>query len=164
MMFENNPTTAKARPFPWRCVGCGAMEVYPIATDYTAAMKHDTHIYAIRVPDLAIPTCGKCGSQTFSIGDDDRLFEALRSRIGLLTPQEIRQGRGGKSPNQLAAEVGVDPETISRWEEGAMIQSRTFDIQLRSIFECAEARGEFKPLAIAPTPNSPFHPSLGGKS
>src|SRR6266446_6655716 len=94
MMSDKNPPAGRDRPFPWRCVECGAKEVIPKVTDYTTTAKHDGRAYTIRIPDLAIPTCRNCGAQTFSVGDDDRITAALRVQVGLLTPQEIQERRG----------------------------------------------------------------------
>lgn len=97
--------------------------MYPLATDYTTTVKHDGRVYTIRIPDLAIPTCRKCGAQTFSVGDDDRIIAALRAQVGLLTPEEIQQERGRLEMTQqeLAEQLGVAKESISRWETGAQI-------------------------------------------
>src|ERR1700722_4758650 len=126
MMSEKlPPPVGRDRPFPWRCFECKAKEVFPHATDYTTTVKHDGREYMVRVPDLAIPTCRKCGAQTFSIGDDDRIFAALRAQIGLQTPAAIYKGRTKLQLNQqeLAEQLGVAKESISRWETGAMFQS-----------------------------------------
>ena len=137
------PPVGKNRPFPWRCSGCKAKEVFPKATDYSTTRKHEGRSYAIRIPDLAIPTCRKCGAQTFSVGDDDRILEALRAAAGLLTPQEIQQGRArfGLTQQELADQLGAAKETICRWETGGMIQSRAMDNLLRLYFESEEVRG-----------------------
>ena len=44
------------------------------------------------------------------------------------------------SQQELAEQLGVAKETISRWETGAMIQSRAMDNLLRLFFESEEAR------------------------
>jgi len=51
---------------------------FPRATDYTITVKYDGRACMVRIPDLAIPTCRKCGDQAFSVGDDDRIRAALR--------------------------------------------------------------------------------------
>jgi hypothetical protein len=86
-MSEKSPPVGHDRPYPWRCTSCKAKEVYPVATDYTVTVKHDGRPYTIRIPDLQVPTCRKCGEQTFAVGDDDRIANALRAQLGLLTPK-----------------------------------------------------------------------------
>jgi putative zinc finger/helix-turn-helix YgiT family protein len=142
MMSDNTPPVGRDRPFPWPCVECDALEVYPKATDYTTTVKHDGRTYTIRIPDLALPTCRKCGDQTFSVGDDERIIAALRVQVGLLTPQEIQHERGQLEMTQqeLAEQLGVAKETISRWETGGMIQSRAMDNLLRLFFRSEEVR------------------------
>lgn len=141
-MSEKIPPVGRDRPFPWRCVECRAKEVFPKIAEYTTTAKHDGRAYTIRIPDLAIPTCRNCGAQTFSVGDDDRIAAALRAQVGLLAPQEIHKGRGqlGMTQQELADQLGVAKETISRWETGGMIQSRAMDNLLRLFFESEEAR------------------------
>jgi putative zinc finger/helix-turn-helix YgiT family protein len=142
MMSDNNPLAGRARPFPWRCVECRAKEVFPQATDYTTTVKHDGRSYTVHIPDLEIPTCRKCGEQLFTVGIDDRVVAALRAQVGLLTPEEIQQHRGQLEMTQqeIADQLGVAKETISRWETGGMIQSRAMDNLLRLFFESEEAR------------------------
>src|SRR5882757_4626771 len=108
MMSDKPPPSGRDRPFPWRCVECKAKEVFPQVTDYTTTVKHDGRAYTIHIPDLAIPTCRKCGDKTFSVGDDDRIWEALRAQVGLLMPQEIHKRRSQleMSQQELAEQLG----------------------------------------------------------
>ena len=112
-MSKQPPSAGRDRPFPWRCFQCKAKEVFPQATNYTATRKHDGRDYTIRIPDLAIPTCRKCGAQFFSVGDDDRIIAAMRDQIGLLTPEQIQKPPGEVRITQqnLADEMGVAEET-----------------------------------------------------
>ena len=154
MMSDKIPPVGRDRPFPWRCFECRAIEVFPKSTDHTTTVKHDGREYLVRIPDLAIPTCRKCGAQTFSVGDDDRIVAALRSQLGLLTPIEIQKRRGQLNLNQqeIAEQLGVAKETISRWETGALIQSRAMDNLLRLFFESEEVRRLLQLRFAKPTP------------
>jgi putative zinc finger/helix-turn-helix YgiT family protein len=156
MMSEKLPLpVARDRPFPWRCIECRVKEIYPLVTDFTIEAKHDGRLYDVRIPDLTIPTCRNCGEQVFTSEQDERIRDALRSQIGLLTSQEIRARRAERGLNQqeLAEALGVAKETISRWETGA-IQSRAMDNLLRLFFESEEVRGllrrRFKEPAAVP--------------
>ncbi|HVS38829.1 MAG TPA: type II TA system antitoxin MqsA family protein [Gemmataceae bacterium] len=141
-MPEAIPSAGRDRPFPWPCFTCGALEVFPKTTDYTTTRKHDGRSYTIRIADLEIPTCRKCGAQTFGVGDDARIIAALRAQVGLLPPEQIQKQRGRLqlSQQELAEQIGVAKETICRWETGGMIQSRAMDNLLRLYFESEEVR------------------------
>jgi putative zinc finger/helix-turn-helix YgiT family protein len=143
MMSDKVPAPAvKDRPFPWPCVECHAKSVFPVVTDYTTTVKHDSRSYTISVPDLIIPTCRKCGDQLITADADERIRDALRAHVGLLTSAEIRTHRTdlGLSQQELADAIGAAKETICRWETGA-IQSRAMDNLLRLYFTSDEARG-----------------------
>ena len=157
-MSDKIPPAGRDRPFPWRCPECKAKAVYPQATDYRSTVKHDGRAYEVRVPDLEIPTCRQCGEQYFTVGTDDRIIAALRAQVSLLTPQEMQEQRGRleMSQQELAEQLGVAKETISRWETGAMIQSRAMDNLLRLFFESEEVRRLLR-RGFQPDPPSPVN-------
>jgi putative zinc finger/helix-turn-helix YgiT family protein len=137
MMSEKKPSAGRDLPFPWRCIECGEKQIFRLATDYFVTVKHE-----IQVPGLEIPTCRKCGEQVFTSKEDDQITAKLRAEIHLLTPEEIRSKRQELSLNQeeFADQIGAAKETISRWETGAVIQSRAMDNLLRLYFESEEVR------------------------
>ena len=130
------------RPFPWRCPNCLAKEVQPVVTPYTAKIKHDGTEYTLEIAALRVPRCQNCGEILFSNQVDEQIRDALRSRLRLLTPSQIRAGRTALAlhQSQLAERLGVAAETISRWENGALIQSRSMDNLLRVYFAIPEVR------------------------
>ena len=132
----------KIRPFPGTCVACGEEDVFPLETDYVANVKHDDVMIEVCVENFPIATCRKCGDQTFSIGDDERITAALRRQVGLLMPDEIAQARSQLQISQqaLADQIGVSQEMIAKWENGVSIQSRAMDNLLRLFFQSADAR------------------------
>ena len=141
-MTEKLPQAAEHdRPFPWRCVECWSKEVYPLATDYTTTIKHDGRAYTFQVPGVEIATCRKCGSQVFGGKEDEIIRDAFRAHVGMLTSAEIKARRNelGFSQQELAEQLGVAKETISRRETGA-IQSRPLDNLLRLFFGSREVR------------------------
>ncbi len=121
MANSRDALTSGDRPFPWRCPHCLAKDVWPEVMPYTAKSKHDGVEYAIDIPALEIPKCRNCGELLFSYHVDEQIRDALRSRLRLLTPAQIRAGRKALSlhQSQLAERLGVAAETISRWENGA---------------------------------------------
>src|SRR5215813_3525037 len=84
---------ASGRPFPWRCPRCLNKEVYPETVPYTAEAAHDGRSYTMEIPDLRIPRCRKCGELVFTFDTDDQIVAALRARLHLLTPEQIKRGR-----------------------------------------------------------------------
>jgi transcriptional regulator with XRE-family HTH domain len=73
---------------------------------------------------------------------DEKINEALRAHLRLLTPGQIRKGLEtlGLQQQELAEQLGVAKETISRWLNGALIQSRAMDNLLRVFFALPAVR------------------------
>jgi putative zinc finger/helix-turn-helix YgiT family protein len=138
----SKPRKQRDRPFPWPCGNCLKEEVYPATMPYVIDVKHDGHLYHLEVPELKIPKCRACGELVFSNSVDDQILQALRARVGLLTPEQIRTGRETLSlkSEELAEKLGVTAETISLWESGRAIPSRAMDNFLRVFFAVPEAR------------------------
>lgn len=130
------------RPYPWRCPTCGKCEVHPATVPYTAEIKHDGLAHSIYIPALETAKCRSCGELLITSNADDQINAALRARLRLLTPLQIRQRRKtlGLSQGELAERIGAAEGTISRWETGALIQSRTSDNLLRVYFASSAVR------------------------
>ncbi|MFI5387173.1 MAG: type II TA system antitoxin MqsA family protein, partial [Fimbriimonadales bacterium] len=96
-------------------------------------MKHDGVAHTLPLCALKLAKCQGCGELLFTEQTDDQINNALRAKLRLLTPSQIRTGRKKFCPDQkaLAERLGVAKETISRWETGALIQSRAMDNLLR---------------------------------
>lgn len=145
MMPDTNtgkPRKERDRPFPWTCGHCLKDEVYPETMPYAIDVKHDGQLYHLEIPEIRIPKCRACGELIFSYSEDDQILQALRARVRLLTPEQIRGGREalGLKSKQFAEKLGVAAETISRWERGGLIQSRAMDNFLRVFFAFPEVR------------------------
>jgi putative zinc finger/helix-turn-helix YgiT family protein len=110
--------------------------------DYTAKVKHDGVVYDLQLPSLEVPRCQTCGETVITTAIDERINDALRERLRLLTPAQMRKGieKLGLKQQELAERLGVAPETISRWVNGALIQSRAMDNLLRLFFALPEVR------------------------
>jgi putative zinc finger/helix-turn-helix YgiT family protein len=136
------PRTPTARPFPWVCSNCFTSTVVPTVIDYTAKVKHDGVIHELHLPALEVPRCQTCGETIITTAVDERINDALRSRLRLLTPAQLRKGiaKLGLKQQGLAERLGVAPETISRWVNGALIQSRAMDNLLRLFFALPAVR------------------------
>ena len=138
----SQPRKGRDRPFPWRCGNCLKEEVYPETIAYATEVKYDGELYHLEIPGLRVPKCRSCGTLVFSNSVDDQIMQALRAHVHLLTPEQIRAGREalGLKANELAERLGVTAETILRWENGALIQSRAMDNFLRVYFALPEVR------------------------
>jgi putative zinc finger/helix-turn-helix YgiT family protein len=137
------------RPFPWRCGTCGAKTVYRVPISYSTSIKYEGRPYDLEIPDLQIPKCQDCGELVFDNTADEQISRVLRSKLGLLQPDQIRAGRTELGLNQkdFATCLGVAEESVCRWETGRLIQSRVVDRQIRLFFEfpaVREALGELQ--------------------
>lgn len=141
-MPAKNSKEPRSRPFPWPCADCYTLTVVPTVMDYTAKVKHDGVVYELHLPSVEIPRCQTCGETVITTAVDEQINDALRSRLHLLTPAQIRKGieKLGLKQQELAERLGVAPETISRWVNGALIQSRAMDNLLRLFFALPEVR------------------------
>jgi DNA-binding transcriptional regulator YiaG len=122
---------------PQRCSECGKLTVRPDVIPYTARVKHDGTLYALSIANLHVYKCQSCGEVLFNDGTDDQISQGLRERLGLLSPQQIRERLGvlGLMQKDFAERIRVAPETVSRWLSGAHIQSRAMDMLMRMFFE-----------------------------
>jgi putative zinc finger/helix-turn-helix YgiT family protein len=118
------------------CSNCRKEEVVPTVTDYTAKVKHDGVVHEIHLPGLKVPRCQNCGETVITSTVDESVNDALRAHLRLLTPAQMRNGieKLGLTQKELAERLGVAQETISRWVNGALIQSRAMDNLLRLFF------------------------------
>ena len=132
----------KTRRYPIRCIDCGAKEVRPVTIRKEVAKNHDGRNYNLVIDELPVTQCQSCNSVFFTDQTDSRIDAALRTHLRLLTPEQIRANLAALSLSQkeAAEKLGIAPETLSRWLNGAMIQSRAMDNLLRMFFACPEAR------------------------
>jgi putative zinc finger/helix-turn-helix YgiT family protein len=135
-------SASRDRAFPWRCPECGKREVRPATVRHTAEIRHDGRVYTVEVPRLRVPRCEACGELVFENGADEQIAAALRKQLGLLSCEQIRANREqlGLSQRDLSEQLGVAVETISRWENGVLTQTRAMDRYLRVYFGVPAAR------------------------
>jgi transcriptional regulator with XRE-family HTH domain len=116
--------------------------VVPTVIDYTAKVKQDGVVHELHLPGIEVPRCSHCGQLTITTSVDELVNDALRSHLHLLTPVQIRKRieQLGLRQQELAEQLGVAPETISRWVNGALIQSRAMDNLLRLFFALPKVR------------------------
>jgi putative zinc finger/helix-turn-helix YgiT family protein len=114
-------------------------------------------IVAEGVPVLECPACG----ETLYGPDAARVrHQAICRTLGLLTPEQIKGVREklGKKQAEFARLTGVGVATLSRWEQGRLIQTRALDRYLRllqweeNVQRLRNLEGGIK--AMSPTPLS----------
>jgi putative zinc finger/helix-turn-helix YgiT family protein len=139
---ENVAAQAYRRSFPFRCAECGKVEVRPAAIPYELEKNHDGTLHKLHFSQLHVNRCANCGEVYFSDDADREISAALRGKLNLLSPEQIRKNLAELhlTQKQAADRLGIAPETMSRWLSGAMIQSRAMDNLLRVFFECKDAR------------------------
>lgn len=133
----------KTKPFPWTCVSCGTKTVMPRIEDYNAEQRYDGKPYSISVPNAEIPTCTQCGGKVLTDRVNRQISAALRTQLGLLTPEEIKTKIEMMAVSQkaVAALLRISPESVSRWISGSVIQTRSMDTMLRLLFDVENVRG-----------------------
>jgi DNA-binding transcriptional regulator YiaG len=141
-MVAKKKQEPKSRPFPWLCADCVTRTVVPTVIDYTAKVRHDAAIHELHLPGIEVPRCQTCGNLVVTTEVDEKVNEALRSRLHLLTPERIRANieKLGLTQQELAEWLDVAPETVSRWMTGAWIQSSRMNKRLRMFFAFPAAR------------------------
>ena len=134
--------SSQGKPFPWRCPECGKKTVQPVTLRHSSQIRHDGRLHTVELLRLRVPQCGACGELVFDNDADQQIAQALREQLGLLSGDQIRKNREdlGLSQRILAEHLGVAVETISRWENGALTQTRAMDRYLRVYFGVPAAR------------------------
>jgi DNA-binding transcriptional regulator YiaG len=135
----------------------------PAIIRYTARVKHDGTVHELHFPALEIPQCQTCGETVITTAVDEHINDALRAQLQLLTPAQIRHGIAalGLEPQEFAQRLGVAAETISRWVNGAVIQSRAMDNLLRPFFALPQVRDVLRGANQDPCLGVDVHPPSG---
>jgi putative zinc finger/helix-turn-helix YgiT family protein len=87
-------------------------------------------VVAEAVPVLACPACGEI---FYGPEAEQAHHRAICKALGLLTPEQIRgvRERLGLSQGEFARLTGIGVATLSRWEQGRLMQTRSLDRYLR---------------------------------
>lgn len=132
-----------------RCDVCGARSLQRVTVQHEETVTHDGRPQVVRIPDLSVircmnPDCRPDHPHDTMILDDDALtrisLETYR-QLGLLTPPEIRAHRErlDLTQQELADLLRLGGNSLSRWESGAVYQSRSLDTLLRVVFNATQA-------------------------
>ncbi|MCG3132080.1 MAG: hypothetical protein FLDDKLPJ_02890 [Phycisphaerae bacterium] len=127
-----------------RCDVCGEQSLRRVTVCHEETVTHDGRQQVVRIPDLPAirctnPQCRPEHPDDTIILDDNALerisLETYR-QLGLLTPPEIRAHRERLrlTQQELADLLRLGGNSLSRWESGAVYQSRSLDTLLRIVF------------------------------
>jgi DNA-binding transcriptional regulator YiaG len=105
-------------------------------------VNYDGRLVSFIAHGVDIPTCQSCGEKVITLEVDDAINAALYDHLGLLTPDQIREGieRLGLTQKEIAEWLGIAEATLSRWVNRCVIQSRAMDNYLRVFFRFPEVR------------------------
>lgn len=123
------------------CVDCGALSE-ETTIERTSQIQYEGKLHEIHVSNLIAFKCPDCGSIALDNRADEQYRRALREKLRLLHPEQIKAVREQLSLTQerVARCLGIAAESLSRWENGHLIQSRSHDSLLRGFFELPEFR------------------------
>ncbi|HEX7379900.1 MAG TPA: type II TA system antitoxin MqsA family protein [Pirellulales bacterium] len=132
----------KEKPFPWRCPKCLKRTVVPDMIDFSIEVRYEGRLHEIALHGLAAAVCSSCQERVFTSETDDAIRVATRAQLRLLTPEQIETAirELGLKQKDLAARLGVAEETISRWANGSLLQTRAMDNLLRAYFALPQLR------------------------
>ena len=103
----------------------------------------------ITLVGVGVARCPKCGDHEVAIPRIEDLHRAIAQAVirkkGRLTPEEVRFLRKylGWSGSDFSSHIGVTPETVSRWEQGAARVGATADRLLRLMVVTREPASDY---------------------
>ncbi len=141
-----------------RCGACRQLSMKRVARPFSYEISHEGRPpVTVRIPDLEVVACTNPDCRPEHPGDnvieDDaalwRIGEETYRQLGLLTPGEIREGREklGLSQQEFQELLGLGGNSLSRWENGRVYQSRSIDRFLRVVFRVPEAMDHLRACA-----------------
>lgn len=117
-----------------RCAACGGT-----LSRTEAPIEESFRGETIWVYDVDHYECDSCGEIELDADALDswsqKIDEAYRAKNGLLSPEEIKSIRTslGLSQMEFEAVLGVGKISVSRWENGKVIQNKTVDKLMRTM-------------------------------
>ena len=160
------PELTNERIKNWRCDACRQKSLRRVKRPYEYDISHDGRPpVRIVIPDLDViactnPECDRNDPEHTVILDaaaTERIGDETNRQLGLLTPAEIRENRGrlGLNQQELQELLGLGGNSLSRWENGRVYQSRSMDTLLRLVFKSPEALTVLKSLRSEALPHEP---------
>ena len=95
----------------------------------------------IVIEAVQVLACAACGEIFYGPEAEHAQQLGIRKAYHLLLPEEIKAVREqlGKTQEEFAELTGIGVATLSRWERGRLIQTRTLDNYLRILRAVPEA-------------------------
>lgn len=127
-----------------RCMECGAA-MRTRRENY----RYDASGLNVVLREVGVSRCPKCGYEEVAIPDIEGLHRAIAHALiqkpARLAPEEIRYLRKclGWSGVDFAKHMGTTPETISRWETGAVSMSGLADRLLRLMVQTCQPVSDY---------------------
>lgn len=127
-----------------KCALCGHDARETIHGTFTMEVPPNTPGGPIAVENATWQHCGNCGEDVI----DDELNDAIERvhflRLGLLTPDQIRQIRekSGLTATEMSQLLNAGDKSFTRWENGKSIQNKSTDTLLRLIDQHPELFAE----------------------
>lgn len=118
------------------CADCGKRRLVETVVEKTTNIQYEGKMYEVHVPNLIVLKCTNCGTIYLDNRADEQYRRTLRDLLGLLQPEEIKSNRIRLKlhQEQLAANLNIAAESLSRWENGHVIQSQSHNLLLRTYF------------------------------
>lgn len=131
-----------------KCSTCNERTVALVTIPYDTLIFHDGKHYDIHVPDLMTPKCANCGQLYFDQESSEQVNRALRAKVGLMQPDEIRQTREtlNLEPQAIAEMLCIPISIYASWEEGGFLPLRSQDRLLRLVLERPEVRQQLREM------------------
>lgn len=125
------------------CFQCGKDLEPRLAPPQHMTMRYEGSPHEVLVDKLPEWHCADCKVSVVDESSDKPLQDALRKHIGLLRPEQIKAGLKalGISQDKFAERLGCAAESVSRWLNGVVLQSRTYDRLMRIYFHVPVVRG-----------------------
>ena len=123
-----------------RCSLCGHQPLFSTTITEDFDFNFEEEVVKVHVENIPVRKCEGCG-ETYSGPDAARMeHEVICRTLGLLRPDEIRTIREGLGWTQqkLADLTGFGIASVSRWEQGRLVQNRSCDRFLQALRDCPE--------------------------
>jgi putative zinc finger/helix-turn-helix YgiT family protein len=114
------------------CPSCGESITAVVRRDETFEYRVGDTTTLLSAP-VDVHICNNCGLEFTDERAERARNEAVATHLGLLTSSEIRNVRRrlGFNRREFAALSGIGDASLARWESGALLQSRAYDLLLR---------------------------------